>query len=166
MSAVSGLLSAATAEAIPRTYNFARDIFERNNTRRDRIAYIDQSGSWTYQQLRQRAEVGFLQRRPYAREPITVQPPVINPLLEIDTHDAERRQRAPPVEARIDVLGADLVNGLVHDDLPKWRAPEKACSQRQLYSFGCLRKGELRKAAIAGPYRCLHNARACGEKAR
>src|SRR5947209_17670748 len=27
MSAVSGLLSAATAEAIPRTYNFARDIF-------------------------------------------------------------------------------------------------------------------------------------------
>jgi benzoate-CoA ligase len=56
MSAVSGLLSAATAEAIPRTYNFARDIFERNNTRRDRIAYIDQSGSWTYQQLRQRAE--------------------------------------------------------------------------------------------------------------
>ena len=56
MSAVSGLLSAATAEAIPRTYNFARDIFERNNTRRNRIAYIDQSGSWTYQQLRQRAE--------------------------------------------------------------------------------------------------------------
>ena len=56
MSAVSGLLSAATAEAIPRTYNFARDIFERNNTRHGRIAYIDQSGSWTYQQLRQRAE--------------------------------------------------------------------------------------------------------------
>jgi benzoate-CoA ligase family protein len=56
MSAVSGLLSAATAEAIPRTYNFARDIFERNNTRRNRIAYIDQSGSWTYQQVRQRAE--------------------------------------------------------------------------------------------------------------
>jgi benzoate-CoA ligase family protein len=56
MSAVAGLLSAATAEAIPRTYNFARDIFERNNTRRNRIAYIDQSGSWTYQQLRQRAE--------------------------------------------------------------------------------------------------------------
>ena len=27
MSAVSGLLSAATAEAIPRIYNFARDIF-------------------------------------------------------------------------------------------------------------------------------------------
>ena len=56
MNAVSGLLSAATAEAIPRTYNFARDIFERNDTRRNRVAYIDQSGSWTYQQLRQRAE--------------------------------------------------------------------------------------------------------------
>src|SRR5689334_19254416 len=56
MSAVSGLLSAATAEAIPRTYNFARDIFERNDSRRNRVAYIDQSGSWTYQQLRQRAE--------------------------------------------------------------------------------------------------------------
>jgi benzoate-CoA ligase len=56
MSAVSGLLSAATAEAIPRIYNFARDIFERNTTRRNGVAYIDQSGSWTYQQLRQRAE--------------------------------------------------------------------------------------------------------------
>ena len=56
MNAVSGLLSAATAEAIPRTYNFARDIFERNDTRRNRVAYIDQSGSWTFQQLRQRAE--------------------------------------------------------------------------------------------------------------
>src|SRR5215468_1763642 len=56
MDAVSGVLSAATAEAIPRTYNFARDIFERNDSRRERVAYIDQRGSWTYQQLRQRAE--------------------------------------------------------------------------------------------------------------
>ena len=56
MDAVSGVLSAATAEAIPRTYNFARDIFERNDGRRQRLAYIDQRGSWTYQQLRQRAE--------------------------------------------------------------------------------------------------------------
>src|SRR5262245_18893270 len=56
MDAVSGVLSAATAEAIPRAYNFARDIFERNDSRRDRVAYIDQRGSWTYQQLRQRAE--------------------------------------------------------------------------------------------------------------
>jgi len=58
MSAGSGPLSAATAEAIPRAYNFARDIFERNDAapRRARVAYIDQRGSWTYQQLRQRAE--------------------------------------------------------------------------------------------------------------
>jgi benzoate-CoA ligase family protein len=56
MDAVSGVLSAATAEAIPRAYNFARDIFERNDGRRQRVAYIDQRGSWTYQQLRQRAE--------------------------------------------------------------------------------------------------------------
>src|SRR5919197_370270 len=51
-----GLMSTATAEAIPRIYNFARDIFERNDSRRERVAYIDQRGSWTYQQLRQRAE--------------------------------------------------------------------------------------------------------------
>ena len=56
MDAVSGVLSAATAEAIPRAYNFARDIFERNDSRRERVAYIDQRGAWTYQQLRQRAE--------------------------------------------------------------------------------------------------------------
>jgi benzoate-CoA ligase family protein len=56
MDAVSGVLSAATAEAIPRAYNFARDIFERNDSRRERVAYVDQRGSWTYQQLRQRAE--------------------------------------------------------------------------------------------------------------
>jgi benzoate-CoA ligase family protein len=53
----SGLLSAATAEAIPRDYNFARDIFERNGTdsRLEKVAYIDQRGSWTYRQLRARA---------------------------------------------------------------------------------------------------------------
>ncbi len=55
---VRGLLSAVTADAIPRQYNFARDIFERNNSaqRREKVAYIDQRQSWTYGQLRSRAE--------------------------------------------------------------------------------------------------------------
>jgi benzoate-CoA ligase family protein len=54
MSAETGLLSAVTA--IPRAYNFARDIFERNDSRSERVAYIDPRGSWTYRQLRERAE--------------------------------------------------------------------------------------------------------------
>jgi benzoate-CoA ligase len=69
-----GLLSAAAAEAIPREYNFARDIFERNGTERrlEKVAYIDQRGSWTYRQLRTRAEqfaqlLDSLQVRPEER---------------------------------------------------------------------------------------------------
>ncbi len=54
MSAETGLLSAVTA--IPRAYNFARDIFERSDSRSERVAYIDPRGSWTYRQLRERAE--------------------------------------------------------------------------------------------------------------
>ncbi len=56
----------------------------------------------------QRAEVGFLQRLLDACEPIAVQPPIVDALLEIDPHGAERRQRAAPVVARIDILGAEL----------------------------------------------------------
>ena len=51
------------------------------------------------------------------REPIAVQPPVIDALLEIDPHDAERRQRAAPVVARVDVVGADLADRIVHGGL-------------------------------------------------
>ena len=61
----------------------------------------------------QRAEVGLLQRLLDAREPVAVQPAVIDALLEIDPHDAERRQRAAPVVARVDVLGADFVGFLL-----------------------------------------------------
>src|SRR6476660_10017444 len=74
MKVTSGLLSAATAEAIPREYNFAQDIFDRNNTdsRLEKVAYIDQRGSWTYRQLRARAEqfaqlLDSLQVRPEER---------------------------------------------------------------------------------------------------
>src|SRR5262245_26346819 len=54
----TGLLTAVTADAIPRQYNFAADIFEKNSSskRLEKIAYIDQRQSWTYGQLRQRAE--------------------------------------------------------------------------------------------------------------
>ena len=55
-----------------------------------------------------RAEVGILQRLAGAAEPIAVQASVVDALLEVDAHDAERRQRTAPVVARVDVLGADL----------------------------------------------------------
>ena len=53
----------------------------------------------------------------HAREPVAVQAAVVDPLLEIDPHGAERRQRAAPVVARVDVLGADLADGIVHGGL-------------------------------------------------
>ncbi|HEY7300031.1 MAG TPA: benzoate-CoA ligase family protein [Xanthobacteraceae bacterium] len=48
----------AAADAISREYNFANDLFGRfqSNAWLDRVAYIDQRGSWTYGQLRSRAE--------------------------------------------------------------------------------------------------------------
>ncbi len=42
---------------------------------------------------------------------------IIDPLLEIDAHDPERRQCAIPVVARVDVVGADLADGVVHEAL-------------------------------------------------
>ena len=41
--------SAAAADAIPREYNFASDLFDRFRSKGwlDRVAYIDQRGSWT-----------------------------------------------------------------------------------------------------------------------
>jgi hypothetical protein len=47
-----------------------------------------------------------------------VQAAVIDAFLEIDSHGAERRQRARPVVARVDVLGGDLADGIVHGRAP------------------------------------------------
>ena len=48
----------AAIEAIPRTYNFAADILERNLAagRSGKPAYIDPRGSWTYGQLADRVD--------------------------------------------------------------------------------------------------------------
>src|SRR6266496_1055522 len=46
-----------------------------------------------------------------------VQPAVIDPFLEVDPHGAERRQRAGPVVTRVDIVGADLADRLVHGSL-------------------------------------------------
>ena len=48
----------AAAAAIPRTYNFAADILERNLDagRADKLAFIDQRGGWTYGALANRVE--------------------------------------------------------------------------------------------------------------
>jgi benzoate-CoA ligase family protein len=50
--------AAAAVDAIPRDYNFASDLFDRFQSQGwlDRVAYIDQRGSWTYGQLRTRAD--------------------------------------------------------------------------------------------------------------
>src|SRR3981081_4029889 len=48
----------AAAEAIPRSYNFAADILERNLAagRAGKTVYIDPRGSWTYGQLAERVD--------------------------------------------------------------------------------------------------------------
>ena len=105
----------------------------------------------------QRAEIGLLQRHAGAREAIVVQAAVIDALLEIDAHGAERRQRAPPVVARVDVLGGDLADGIVHGlspsivgararsahysrsgDLfaPQSRCDARSAPSRRVFSFG------------------------------
>jgi benzoate-CoA ligase family protein len=55
-------ISAPAADTIPRAYNFATDLFDRCRHKGwlDRVAYIDARGTWTYGQLRARAE-GFAQ---------------------------------------------------------------------------------------------------------
>src|SRR5262249_61776216 len=48
----------AAISAIPRNYNFAADIIERNLKagRADKPVYIDPRGSWTYGQLAERVD--------------------------------------------------------------------------------------------------------------
>ena len=48
----------AAAAAIPRTYNFAADILERNVAagRADKLAFIDHRGGWTYGALANRVD--------------------------------------------------------------------------------------------------------------
>src|SRR5262249_24718733 len=68
----------------------------------------------------QRPELGVLQRLLDAAQPVAMQAAVVDPLLEIDPHDAQRRQGAAPVVTRVDVLGADFARldvDLVHDGL-------------------------------------------------
>src|SRR6266850_4509619 len=62
----------------------------------------------------ERAELGGLQRLPYAAQPVTMEPAVVDALLEIDPHGAKRRKRTAPVETGVDVLGADLANPVIH----------------------------------------------------
>ena len=65
----------------------------------------------------QRAELGFLECHPRPRKAVTMEAAVIDALLEIHSHDAERWKRATPVEAGVDVLGRDLADGLFHGPL-------------------------------------------------
>ena len=65
----------------------------------------------------QRAALGILEHLLGAAEAVAVQAAVVDALLEIDPHDAERGQRTAPIVARVDVLGADLgqfARSLVH----------------------------------------------------
>jgi benzoate-CoA ligase family protein len=56
--APGSLAPAAPADTIPRDYNFAADILARNLAagRRDKAAFIDPRGTWTYGQLAERVE--------------------------------------------------------------------------------------------------------------
>ncbi len=56
--AQSSLRPGASADSIPRDYNFAADILKRNLDlgRADKLAYIDQHGGYTYGQLAERVE--------------------------------------------------------------------------------------------------------------
>ena len=65
-------------------------------------------------------QFGLLQRLLGAAKPVTVQAAIVDAFLEIDAHGTERRQRAAPVVAWVDVLGADrqwVARSLVHGRL-------------------------------------------------
>src|SRR5437763_3763032 len=49
---------APTGEAVPRDYNFAADILARDLAagRKDKVAYIDPRGAWTFGQLAERVD--------------------------------------------------------------------------------------------------------------
>ena len=49
----------------------------------------------------------FSRGLPDAGEAVAVQAAVVDALLEVDAHGAERGQRPVPAVARVDVLGAD-----------------------------------------------------------
>src|SRR5215472_11132971 len=57
MSPDSGLAGSAPAGGVPRAYNFAADVLERNLRagRADKPAYVDPRGSWSFGTLAQRA---------------------------------------------------------------------------------------------------------------
>src|ERR1700681_4004625 len=57
MTIVPGPLASAPADGMPRKYNFAADILERNLRagRAHKPAYVDPRGSWSYGQLADRA---------------------------------------------------------------------------------------------------------------
>src|SRR5258708_28869993 len=57
MTIVPGLLASAPADLMPRRYNFAADVLERNLRagRAHKPAYVDPRGSWTFGQLADRA---------------------------------------------------------------------------------------------------------------
>jgi hypothetical protein len=77
-------------------------------------------------EYQQRAAFARFQRLLRAAEPVTVQAPVIDALLEIDAHGPERGQGSAPVVARIDILGADLqriARSLVHGVLLLFLGP-------------------------------------------
>jgi len=66
----------------------------------------------------QRAGFRRIQRLPGTTEPIAVEPRKVDPLLEVDRRGSQGGQRAVPPIVRIDVLGANFLDGLVHGPPP------------------------------------------------
>src|SRR5262249_13549131 len=86
----------------------------------------------------QRTKLGGFQRLAHAAQPVAVQPAVVDALLEVDTHGAERRQRAAPVETGIDILGADLADPVIHDASPDGNQRARWAQLARLYSVTVL----------------------------
>src|SRR6185295_3880047 len=93
----------------------------------------------------QGAEIGLVQRLARACETVLVQAAVIDPLLEIDPHGAERGQCAAPVVARVDVLGGDLADGVVHRLTPLF-----ALAHYRRYALQCRSLSPLPLAGEGG----------------
>src|SRR5205814_632881 len=98
-------------------------------------------------------EIGFFERHPHTREPVAMEPPVVDPLFEVDPHGAERRQRAAPVVARVDVFCADLADGVVHGHAPRLKSggcnPQRV-SRVALYAMVGTVSGLFVRRTVAG----------------
>src|ERR1700683_2794042 len=105
-------------------------------------------------------------------EPVAVHAAVVDALLEIDAHYAERRQMPPPIISRVDVLGADgcrVAGDIIHDAFLPYLCTLYAAigaavaSQRRFCLGGGLASPKPRRSdvgAVADRFKLQPNCRA------